>query len=63
VIKYKAGDAVVCNLASINVASVNTKEEIEKIIPIAMRVLDNVVDLNLFPIKEAEKTSKKYRSV
>ncbi len=63
VIKYKAWETVVCNLASINVASVNTKEEIEKIIPISMRVLDNVIDLNLFPIKEAEKTSKKYRSV
>lgn len=63
VIKYKAGESVVCNLASINMATVNTKEEIEKIIPIAIRTLDNVIDLNLFPIKEAEKTSKKYRSI
>jgi ribonucleoside-diphosphate reductase alpha chain len=63
VIKYKPGDTVVCNLASINIAKVNTKEEIKKVIPIAMRLLDNVVDLNFYPIKEAEKTSKKYRSV
>lgn len=62
-IKYKAGDTVVCNLASINVAKVHTKEDIEKIIPIAMRILDNVITLNYFPIKEAELTAKKYRSV
>lgn len=62
-IKYEAGDNVVCNLSSINVAKVNTPEEIEKVIPVAMRVLDNVIDLNFYPIKEAEKTAKKYRSV
>jgi len=44
-------------------AKVNTKEEMEEIIPIAMRVLDNVIDLNLFPITEAEVTAKQYRSV
>jgi len=54
---------VVCNLASINVAKVNTKEQIEKVLPIAMRILDNVIDLNFYPIREAEKTAKKYRSV
>lgn len=62
-IKYEAWDSVVCNLASINVAKVNTDEDIKKVIPVAMRVLDNVIDLNFYPIKEAEKTAKKYRSV
>jgi len=62
-IKYKPWDSVVCNLASINIAKVNTSEEIEKNIPIAMRILDNVITLNFFPIKEAEITAKKYRSV
>ena len=62
-IKYKSWDTVVCNLASINVAKVHTPEEIEKVIPIAMRILDNVITLNYFPIKEAEITAKKYRSV
>jgi len=63
VIKYEPGDSVVCNLASINVAKVNTDEEIKKVIPITMRLLDNVIDLNFYPIKEAENTAKKYRSV
>ena len=63
VLKYNPGDTVVCNLASINVAKVNTQEEIDDIIPTAMRILDNVITLNLYPIKEAEKTAQQYRSV
>jgi ribonucleoside-diphosphate reductase alpha chain len=63
VIKYEPGDSVVCNLASINVAKVNTDDEIKKVVPIAMRLLDNVIDLNFYPIKEAKKTALKYRSV
>ena len=62
-IKYTAGDTVVCNLASINMAKVHTPEEIAKVLPIAMRILDNVITLNFFPVKEAELTAKKYRSV
>ncbi|MCP4524267.1 MAG: ribonucleoside-diphosphate reductase subunit alpha [Candidatus Gracilibacteria bacterium] len=63
VIKYTPGDAVVCNLASINIAKVYTDEEIEKVTPVVMRLLDNVIDLNYYPIKEAERTAKRYRSV
>ena len=63
VLHYNPGDTVVCNLASINMARVNTQEEIEKVLPVAMRVLDNVITLNLYPIREAELTAKKYRSV
>lgn len=62
-IRYKAWDTVVCNLASINIAKVYTDEDIAKVTPIAMRILDNVIDLNFYPVKEAEITSKKYRSV
>jgi ribonucleoside-diphosphate reductase alpha chain len=63
VIKYDPGDSVVCNLSSINVAKVHTDDEIKAVFPIAMRILDNVIDLNFYPIKEAERTSKRYRSV
>jgi ribonucleoside-diphosphate reductase alpha chain len=63
VIKYTPGDSVVCNLASINVAKVNTDEDIAKVTPVVMRILDNVIDLNYYPIKEAERTAKRYRSV
>lgn len=63
VIKYQPGETVTCNLASINVAKVNTDKDIKEVVPIAMRLLDNVIDLNFYPIKESELTSKKYRSV
>lgn len=63
VIRYEPGDLVVCNLASINVAKVNTKEEIGQVFPVVMRILDNVITLNYYPIKESERTALRYRSV
>jgi len=63
VIRYEPGDLVVCNLASINVAKVYTKEDIEAVFPTVMRILDNVITLNYYPIKEAERTALRYRSV
>jgi len=63
VLRYEPGDLVVCNLASINVAKVNTEKTIKAVFPVAMRALDNVITLNYYPIKEAERTSKRYRSV
>lgn len=62
-IKYKPGETVVCNLASINIAKVNDDKTIEKVTEVTMRILDNVITLNYYPIKEAELTAKKYRSV
>jgi len=62
-IKYEAWDNVVCNLASINVAKVNTDEDIKKTLPIVARILDNVITLNFYPIKETQKTAEKYRSI
>jgi ribonucleoside-diphosphate reductase alpha chain len=63
VIRYEPGDLVVCNLASINMAAVHEPQVIESVFPTVMRILDNVVTLNYYPIKEAERTSKRYRSV
>jgi ribonucleoside-diphosphate reductase alpha chain len=42
---------------------VNDDKTIEKVIPVVMKILDNVIDLNYYPMKEAEITAKKYRSV
>ncbi|MBI2439394.1 MAG: ribonucleoside-diphosphate reductase subunit alpha [Candidatus Moranbacteria bacterium] len=63
VIKYEPGDLVVCNLASINIATVFEKNIIAQVFPVVMRILDNVVTLNYYPIKEAERTAMRYRSV
>lgn len=63
VIRYQPGDFVVCNLASINVAKVHDEKTIASVMPTVMRVLDNVITLNYYPIKEAERTATRYRSV
>lgn len=63
VIRYEPGDLVVCNLASINVAAVHEPQVIADVFPVVMRLLDNVITLNYYPIQEAERTSKRYRSV
>ena len=57
------GETAVCNLASINLSRVNTKEDIERVTKIAMNMLDNVVDLNFYPTKKAKDTNLKSRAV
>ncbi len=57
------GDTAVCNLASVNLSRVHTKEDIERIVPIAMRALDNVIDLNFYPVEKVKRTNLKSRSV
>jgi ribonucleoside-diphosphate reductase alpha chain len=57
------GDTAVCNLASVNLSKINTKEEIDRIVPIAVRCLDNVIDLNFYPIEKVKRTNMKSRSI
>lgn len=63
VLRYEPGDLVVCNLASVNVATVYEPRVIADVFPVLMRILDNVITLNYYPIKEAKRTSERYRSV
>lgn len=63
ILRYEPGDLVVCNLASINVAKVFDQATMKEAFPVVMRILDNVITLNYYPIKEAEHTAMKYRSV
>ncbi len=57
------GDTAVCNLASINLSKINTKEDIERVVPIAIRMLDNVIDLNFYPLSKVKKTNEKTRAI
>lgn len=57
------GDTAVCNLASINLSRINTKEDIQRVVPIAIRVLDNVIDLNFYPLEKVKKTNLKTRAI
>ena len=57
------GDTAVCNLASVNLSKINTKEDIDRIVPIAVRCLDNVIDLNFYPVEKVKRTNMKSRSI
>ncbi|MEA3513821.1 MAG: ribonucleoside-diphosphate reductase subunit alpha [Campylobacterota bacterium] len=57
------GDTAVCNLASVNLSKINTKEDIARVTPIATRMLDNVIDLNFYPLRKVKATNLKSRSI
>ncbi len=57
------GKTAVCNLASINLSKINTKEDIERVMPIAIRMLDNVIDLNFYPLEKVKQTNLKSRAI
>lgn len=57
------GKTAVCNLASVNLVKVNTKEDIERVIPVAIRMLDNVIDLNYYPVKKVKDTNLSSRAI
>ncbi|AXP09208.1 ribonucleoside-diphosphate reductase subunit alpha [Campylobacter hepaticus] len=62
--KYKNdGKTAVCNLASINLSKVYLKEDIKRVVPTAIRMLDNVIDLNFYPHKKVKDTNLKSRSI
>ena len=63
VIRKKAGDFVVCNLSSINLGRAVPENVLERLIPIQVRMLDNVIDLNTIDVKQAMITNQKYRAI
>jgi ribonucleoside-diphosphate reductase alpha chain len=61
-------NVAVCNLASLNLAAhVRNKEvnwsKLEESVRMAIRQLDNLIDINKLPIKEAEKSDKENRAI
>ncbi len=61
--KHKAGDFVVCNLSSVNLGKAVPDDVLERLIPIQVRMLDNVIDINTLPVKQAQLTNQKYRAI
>ncbi len=57
------GDTAVCNLASINLSRINGLDDIARVVPTAVRMLDNVIDLNFYPLSKVKKTNLKSRSI
>lgn len=60
--KVNLGEVHTCNLVSLNLAEIE-REELEKNVSIAVRILDNTIDLTKTPIKESDKHNKKYRAI
>ena len=57
------GATAVCNLASVNLSRINTKADIDRIVPTAIRALDNVIDLNFYPLEKVKRTNMRSRSI
>lgn len=57
------GDFVVCNLSSISLAKAVQDDVLEDLIPIQVRMLDNVIDLNDIPVLQAKISNQKYRAI
>lgn len=63
VTRRKPGDFVVCNLSSINLGRAVPENVLERLIPIQVRMLDNVIELNTIPVVQAERTNARYRGI
>ena len=68
--KTEIGETAVCNLGSVNLLNHINEDEtnidyakLEKTIHTAIRALDNVVDLNFYPTKEAENSNLRHRPI
>jgi ribonucleoside-diphosphate reductase alpha chain len=59
-------ETFVCNLGSVNVAKVNPfdhPERFAEVVATAMRMLDNVIDINFYPSDRAAESNLKHRPV
>jgi ribonucleoside-diphosphate reductase alpha chain len=54
---------VVCNLASVNLSKVFKIEDIHRVVPIVMRMLDNVADVSSYPSEKSRRTHHHTRAV
>ncbi len=63
--RNKPGDFVVCNLASLVLGRIDlhNREELRNIIHVVVRALDNVIDMNAYPLTYAEHTNQRYRAI
>lgn len=61
-------ETAVCNLGSINLAALTTERGlneglVEKTVRTAIRMLDNVIDVNFYPTKESENANRRHRPI
>lgn len=61
----RPGEFVVCNLASLSLGNIPVEDEsaLTRVVETAVRALDNVIDLNFYPLEYARLTNRRYRSI
>ena len=61
----RPGDFVVCNLASLSLGHLplDNEEELTDRVRTVIRALDNVIDINFYPLPYAQITNQRYRSL
>ena len=61
----RPGELVVCNLASLSLGRLplEDEEKMKEKVATVVRALDNVINLNFYPIPYAELTNQRYRSI
>ncbi|WP_374018506.1 ribonucleoside-diphosphate reductase subunit alpha [Paenibacillus thiaminolyticus] len=63
IISKLPGDFVVCNLNSIHLARAVRADVLERLVPIQVRMLDNVIDINNIEVLQAQHTNRRYRAI
>lgn len=56
-------ETAVCNLGSVNMSRIGSKLELEHVVTIGMRMLDNVIDINFYPSEKARNANMRHRPV
>ncbi len=63
-----ANETAVCNLGSLNLAKfvengAFNRDSVARVVPIAMRMLDNVIDVNYYPTEDTKRSNMRHRPV
>lgn len=61
----RPGELVVCNLASLSLGNIPVEDDayLHELVASVVRALDNVIDLNFYPLPYAKITNRRYRSI
>lgn len=61
----RPGEFVVCNLASLVLGNIPVEDDVylHELVGTVVRALDNVIDLNFYPLPYAKITNRRYRSI
>lgn len=61
--RVSGGLVHVCNLVSINLANIDSDEELDSVCRTSVRILDNAIDFTTVPILEGSQHNRRYRTI